>query len=285
MDECHINKQLLKCSKTSKTSNDPSMKLLIDYREKKFVDLKNEKNNVDVQNLDLGDFQFVTVDNEIKMILERKNISDLASSIKDGRYLEQKNRLLSFRSNHPDVKIAYLLEGHYSFSPQFSCSNMNNKTLSGSIINSMIRDDIQIWFLKDDEETQSLLVNLHQRFTQNASKYFKTKEEGGMINHNYAPVAASSFFGAHAKKKDNMNENLCLIIQLSCIPGLSSKKAQDIIDTLSVKSIFGLCILLKDEEIHNNQVVDKKSKRDILKTVPGIGPKLVATIKQFLLVE
>lgn len=264
------------------------MKLLIDYRENKFID-KNEKvqNNVEIVNLDLGDFQFVHGENtNIKMIIERKTINDLAASIKDGRYLEQKNRLLSYRNNNPQVKIAYIIEGHYSFSPLFTASNMNNKTLSGSIINSMLRDDIHIWMVKNEDETKHILANLHQRFTTDASKYFsdeKNKQCKDENNYNFA--ATSNFFGAQAKKKENMNENLCLIIQLSCIPGLSHKKAQDIIDTLQIKSIFGLCMLLKKEEEHNNNVQDKKLKKDILKTVPGIGPKIIVNIKRYLLTE
>lgn len=266
------------------------MKLLIDYRENKFID-KNEKvqNNVEIVNLDLGDFQFVDGENtRIKMIIERKTINDLAASIKDGRYLEQKNRLLSYRNNNPHVKIAYILEGQYSFSPLFTASNMNNKTLSGSIINSMLRDNIHIWTVKNEEETKHILANLHQRFTTDASKYFPDDNGDKQINtneNNYNFAATSNFFGAQAKKKENMNENLCLIIQLSCIPGLSHKKAQDIIDTLHIKSIFGLCILLKNEEEHNKNVQDKKSKKDILKTVPGIGPKIIVNIKRYLLAE
>ena len=43
--------------------------------------------------LDLGDIIISTNEDEELMIIERKSLNDLASSIKDGRYAEQSYRL------------------------------------------------------------------------------------------------------------------------------------------------------------------------------------------------
>ena len=43
--------------------------------------------------IELGDIHFVKDDKEI-IILERKSVSDLLASIKDGRYEEQSHRLI-----------------------------------------------------------------------------------------------------------------------------------------------------------------------------------------------
>ena len=84
--------------------------LIIDLREKgsnneKFKDeilnLINDKNNIKVEerNLSLGDFLWIykdSNDNEdyiIDYLIERKTLNDLAISIIDGRYTEQKYRM------------------------------------------------------------------------------------------------------------------------------------------------------------------------------------------------
>ena len=75
------------------------MNLVIDSRESKLKKYftSNEKNiPISFQSLDIGDIQLVSQsDNSIQYIIERKSISDLYSSINDGRYREQKARLLS----------------------------------------------------------------------------------------------------------------------------------------------------------------------------------------------
>ena len=60
------------------------------------------------ENLPVGDI--IIADNlEEKLIIERKTLADLASSIKDGRYAEQSYRLNGL--SHPNHNIIYLIEG------------------------------------------------------------------------------------------------------------------------------------------------------------------------------
>jgi ERCC4-type nuclease len=60
------------------------------------------------EQLPLGDV-IICDDKEEKLIIERKTLKDLASSIKDGRYEEQSYRLNGL--NHPNHNIIYLVEG------------------------------------------------------------------------------------------------------------------------------------------------------------------------------
>ena len=74
------------------------MTLVIDNREKALITKLREKNiEFEIKQLDIGDIQFLNSDGHIKVIFERKTISDLASSILDGRYKEQGFRL----NKHP----------------------------------------------------------------------------------------------------------------------------------------------------------------------------------------
>ena len=63
--------------------------LLIDNRELKFIEnsedlIENNKNNIEIKQLALGDFVILSDTNNI--IIERKTIDDLQKSIVDGRY-------------------------------------------------------------------------------------------------------------------------------------------------------------------------------------------------------
>ena len=94
------------------------MKLLIDNREPqaiiKYLNAINEssKNKITIEicTLDLGDYVFYDETRETNIIIiERKSLQDLESSIKDGRYAEQ-----SFRLNDCPIhnhNIIYLIEG------------------------------------------------------------------------------------------------------------------------------------------------------------------------------
>ena len=76
------------------------MEIIIDNREKDLIELFKNNNVTHVnKNLDIGDIQFI-INNEIIYIIERKTYDDLGASIKDGRYKEQKIRLLANNNNN-----------------------------------------------------------------------------------------------------------------------------------------------------------------------------------------
>lgn len=315
------------------------MKLLIDYREKNAVQplidaLSDNLGSYDIVNMSLGDFQFINDkieerNHDVCMIIERKTVNDLAASIKDGRYIEQKMRLMAKRNENPRIKLAYIIEGNYSFSPSFTCANINNKSMSGAIINSILRDNIIVWYTRNVLETNHLILNLYQRFKKDIDKYFKPyepyescktyepnepndrvmdknnvpndrvmesmsspdtnntinkdKDEYSMYSMNQ--YTSSMIAGKiHSVKKDNLNVKMCLEMQLACIPGVSSKKARDIVQTLNLKSIYDLGKILMCIEEHN-KTVSNKEKKDVLQSVNGIGKKLAETIRKFVLNE
>ena len=126
--------------------------LIIDNRESVLYnniierDLDKYKDfiNIDKKNLELGDIEINinNIDYTNTLIFERKTLSDLNSSINDGRYKEQKNRLLSSYSNNA---ITYIIEGddiHKSI-------NRNDKKISSAYINTLYRDNIKIIFNKN----------------------------------------------------------------------------------------------------------------------------------------
>ena len=65
----------------------------------------------------------IKYDNELLLIIERKTLSDLASSVKDGRCKQQKIRLLN---NFPKHKICYLIEGDLNKSKMITYRRIEN---------------------------------------------------------------------------------------------------------------------------------------------------------------
>ena len=127
----------------------------IDNREKDIIQIFEEKGyNILLENLDLGDFQFIDLTSkEPFIIIERKTYSDLSSSIKDGRYKEQKDRLL--HSTKKSVRKIMLLEGLDK-----SKFTLSDKTLEGVIINTIIRDNIHLYMSKSKDETVQFIENI-----------------------------------------------------------------------------------------------------------------------------
>ena len=108
------------------------MDLIVDSREgklKEYFDSINEEItklgiNIKYQNLNLGDI--ILKCNDIELIIERKTIYDLFSSIQDGRYKEQKYRLLK---NYNLSQIVYLIEDVANASKVKYLRNFSSVTL------------------------------------------------------------------------------------------------------------------------------------------------------------
>jgi len=117
------------------------MELIIDNRES-IKDYFKDKNYVTFKNLELGDYVY-KYNGEIVLIIERKTVEDYAASIKDGRYREQKQRLLA---NYDKNKILYLVEGDLTKNNKsFKFNKVNNYTIYSSMINCFLRDTINVF--------------------------------------------------------------------------------------------------------------------------------------------
>ena len=89
------------------------MQLILDHREGKLKELFqnqldiNKDIKIEYKNLEYGDFCIFNNEDPF-IIIERKTLDDLSSSIIDGRYKEQKQKMLSLVDRK---KIYYIIEG------------------------------------------------------------------------------------------------------------------------------------------------------------------------------
>ena len=96
------------------------MKVIIDDRERdlyeKCYGIVNSTStyiSLEKQTLPLGDIYFKTDENKDVLMIERKSLTDLLASIKDGRYEEQSYRMMH-SSGFPPHSVIYIIEGQIS---------------------------------------------------------------------------------------------------------------------------------------------------------------------------
>tara|TARA_Y100000768_G_C23951053_1_gene670240 strand:+ start:546 stop:1331 length:786 start_codon:yes stop_codon:yes gene_type:complete len=202
------------------------MKLKVDVREKRLIKLLeayigqfNFKNIViEIETLPLGDVIICDELGNEKIILERKSLNDLASSIKDGRYVEQSHRL----TNNPihNHNIIYLIEGNLS--TWTNRYKVQANTLYSAIFSLNYYKGFSVIKTHDITETAEYILRMCDKLNREKKKvsYYETGEKKPK---KYCEVVKKV-------KKDNITpENIGEII-LSQIPGVSSHTSQVIMN-------------------------------------------------------
>ena len=242
------------------------LNLVYDTRELKLKELleKTDTINLCQEYLDLGDIVFRDDDGKDVLVIERKTLSDLYSSIQDGRYKEQKIRLMN---NYTRDQIVYIIEGTISNSTKFF---KNSKSITdGALLNMAFRDKLTVLRTTDINETASILYKI-------GGKIIKNPE---FFNSNIYPTTPQIQYLDTIKicKKDNMNPKLCNIIQLSQIPGVSKQMGETIIEKYG--SISNLILEYK-------KIDDEKDKLQFLKNIEltnrKLGPVISKRIYEYL---
>lgn len=162
--------------------------LVIDYREHALIDICKDTSST--ENLMIGDIH-IRDDSNTLLVIERKTLADLSSSIKDGRWREQKARLME-----SGCQIMYIIE---------KCKNksklLDKKILDSALINSIFRDGSSVYFTDSPEHTVEIIKMLDKKFTTNEFE----KQKSGITS---------------IKKSSKTIDNI-FIHQLNTIPGVS----------------------------------------------------------------
>jgi ERCC4-type nuclease len=233
------------------------VKVEIDYREKHLIELfnKNNNDNYDIKTLDIGDILIKNNDGDILYVIERKTVNDLSCSILDGRYNEQKQRLLS---NYNTNNIIYVVEGKNGTYHK----SVPYKTILSSILSMNLRDNINVIRTYNIEETYNTILLI------------KSKIEKNKLNCKKYDVVENNII--KPKKKDNMDENMYYIAVLAQIPGCSVTIAKEISN--KARSLLELY----DIYINNNTEIIKEIK---INGKRKIGEKLTNRIFKYLFNE
>ena len=218
------------------------MIIKIDYREKDLINYcnNNSRDNIKIlsENLAIGDIIISDLSNNDIILIERKTIADLASSICDGRYKEQSFRLEKDPlHNH---NILYIIEG--SLQTSFYSKRITKKTILSAIFSLNYIKGFSTQRTISLQETGDYILQMAEKLQKPETKPFYNTN---IINNEttnqikYSEVIKSV-------KKDNITPENIGEIMLAQIPNVSANIAIKIMEQYN--SIQNLIQCLQENE-------------------------------------
>jgi ERCC4-type nuclease len=258
---------------------------------------------VETENLPLGDI-IIADDKEEKLIIERKTVNDLLSSIKDGRYEEQSYRLNGLE--HHNHNIIYLIEGDVNKVNRFKENQIEKLTSYSAMFSLNYYKGFSVFRTFNLDETALIICNMayklekenstgkkgfynnaknksnidvdiiqNENLTENINK---TGGDGNCEEENVIDASEKDYVNVIKKvKKDNVTVDNIDEIMLCQIPGISSVSALAII-----KKYNTLHNLIKELEVNRDCLKDinyTNTKGQIRK----INKTCIANIVKFLM--
>jgi ERCC4-type nuclease len=246
------------------------MQLFIDLREPKslvsYIISLNETSNTKItiiqKNLDIGDYIFYDeLSNKEILIIERKSLADLESSIKDGRYNEQ-----SFRLNETNLhnhNIIYLLEGAIiKYNPNF------RSTLYSSLFSLNYYKGFSVINVLNQTETGDILMAFASKLLRENKPGFYSDLSNNNENNNTNYISTLK-----TTKKSHINSENIFQLMLMQIPGISNVSALALSNEF--KNMENLLNSLKSTNIEKLENIKLASGRKLNK-------KIIASLKENL---
>ena len=198
--------------------------ILVDSRESKlkkyFLSGNRVETPISFQSLDIGDVQLRSQEtDEIIYIIERKSISDFYSSINDGRYREQKARILGCTSQK--IRVAYIVEGNI-LDTSLNLNELQRKIVQAAIINLQLRDRITVYRTSNAVETGMYIDLIYKKLTENPQWVAGDTTEPSAEPQSYNHLVKTA-------KRENLTPIICQKVQLAQIPGVSASTADIIL--------------------------------------------------------
>jgi ERCC4-type nuclease len=218
--------------------------IYVDTRECKLRELL-EKNGAAfvTKPLELGD---ILIEHPKRQILvERKTIADFHASITDGRYKNQKLRLLEWRNKideQPSARknIIYLFEE--------KTGDNKDRAYWGALVNMILRDNIGVIQCDGMVRTAQVIADIKKKLDEDK---FDELEGGGR----------NISLEGYAKGKYNTPKH-CYLGQLSLIPGLSPAIAGKIAE--KYPNMRALLDQMDVKELSNIRITEKRRLGDKL---------------------
>jgi len=251
---------------------------------------------VKTETLPIGDI-IINDGNEDKLIIERKSVSDLLSSIKDGRYEEQSYRLNGLE--HHNHNIIYLIEGDINRVNRFKDNNHVEKlTMYSAMFSLNYYKGFSVFRSFSLDETANIVCNMAYKIGKDVTKpcYYQNKvklesqniiiNESGDIdttnildeNQDSNQVSSKDYINVVKKvKKENITPDNIGELMLCQIPGISSVTA------LAVMNRFKTIPNLLKELETNQESLKDLSYTNTKGQVRKINKTSIVNIVKFLL--
>ena len=186
------------------------MSIILDTREHGLIPLLTDAS---VVQLPVGD-AIIKNGEETILVIERKTTADFEASFLDGRYREQRTRLLA-HCQEQKAKALYILEGGLDGRH----GRMERPALQKLIHRLMLRYGVAVWSTRDIQDTANTLTLLAAQVKDDPKVF-----QGEQLS--YTDVQ-------HIQKKANKDDPKAFVIAaLQGCPGVSAKAAMAILDAV-----------------------------------------------------
>lgn len=251
------------------------------------------------ETLPIGDI-IISNETEEKLIIERKSVTDLLASIKDGRYEEQSYRLNGL--NHHNHNIIYLIEGDVNRVNRFKSDNRVEKlTLYSAMFSLNYYKGFSMFRSFSLEESATIICNMaykldketagkhafYQNTVTNATTVKTVTDDipeqtggdaNGGIKEEEVEQNEKDYVNVIKKvKKENITPDNIGEIMLCQIPGISSVTALAIME-----KYISLPNLIKEIET-NNDCLKNISYTNAKGQTRKINKTSISNIVKFLL--
>jgi ERCC4-type nuclease len=241
-----------------------------------------------IEQLHIGDIVFEDDSGKPIIIFERKTLTDLAASIKDGRYNEQSFRLDKEPAHNHN--IIYIIEGDIERYNE-KRTHISKKTLISSMFSLLYYKGFSVLRTNGICETADTIVFFADKYDKtrinekNRKPYYELTTHGdesiqSVIQESNETEESEKYCGVvkgHKEKNEYITPENINIIMLSCIPGINSKTATQIMS--EYKTVQHLLYQLEMDPTCLNTFMIKTELGNTRK----INKNCVDNIKKFLL--
>lgn len=183
---------------------------IVDNRERDLIPLLDPV--PEIKALPVGDIWIGVQEGAKGIVIERKTIRDLEASILDGRYREQRGRILAF-CHEQGAQPVYVLEGPYSS----ASGRLAPTTLTKYVNRLVLRYQIPVIHTVSLQDTADWLRVVLEQWKEDPTALQRTTEL----------VKVSD--GIHVQKKANAGDPRQFLLQcLVQCPGISVKMAEQL---------------------------------------------------------
>ena len=235
----------------------------------KFKDLK-----LVYEPLPLGDI-IINDETNDKLIIERKSVSDLVASIKDGRYEEQSYRLNGL--NQHNHNIVYLIEGDINKFNTFK-ERIDKQTIYSAMFSINYYKGFSIMRSFSMEETATIICNMAYKMGKDITKngFYLNRSLNDTLTNDVTAEENDYCKVIKKVKKENITAGNIGEIMLCQIPGVSSTSAIAILTQF--KTLPNLIKSIQEDQLCLNGIctIDTNGKSR------KISKSAIATIIKFL---
>jgi ERCC4-type nuclease len=257
-------------------------------------------------NLPIGDIIICDDKQEERIVIERKSISDLSASIKDGRYEEQSYRLNGL--HHENHNIIYLIEGDLNGKNSFK-DRVDKITIYSAMFSLNHYKGFSVLRTFTQDETSLVICNIAYKMSkcdlENKKAYYQSSnsltnknentEENTILSNLEKSESSLSLMDEKSEitttpvdkdycsvikkvKKENITPNNIGEIMLCQIPGISSTTAIAIL-----KEFKTLPLLLEKIKEDGGECLTNITYENTKNQTRKINKTVVQNIKKFLL--